>query len=67
MHSFLYMERNAFPSLLFRQAKGCIKVGEPAEPSATPLLAGAQAPHPQRPGLQKSVEGTSAFAEAFST
>ena len=36
MQSFLYMEGKAFLSLLFRQAKGCIKVGELVEPSATP-------------------------------
>lgn len=50
MQSFLSIQGKAFPSLLFRQAKGCIKVGEPVEPSATPT-AGAQSPHPQRPGL----------------
>ena len=53
MQSFLYMKGNAFPSLLFRQAKGCIKVGEPVEPSTAPSN-GCSSAAPVTPGFART-------------
>lgn len=50
MQSFLYMEGEESPSLLFRQAKSGIKVGEPVESSATPS-SGCSDAAPATPGL----------------
>ena len=47
---FCVWEGEESPSLLFRQAKGCIKVGEPVEPSATPS-SGCSDAAPVTPGL----------------
>ena len=52
MQSFLYMEGEESPSLLFRQAKDGIKVGEPVEPSVT-LSSGCSIVAPATPSLSR--------------